>query len=196
MSIFNVTISGLDTLEKDFADEIFKIEKKIPDALQTVGDQMIANLQTHITNEWYHGYKPKAYKRRSDDSSLGTPLGSEDYMDAKVIGGNTLDFVYLPKGDHKNKAWHRRDDDELIESIQTGSLKGDPPPRNFWNSFLYDQERVGIINAFISGMAPDYVVIPECDDVEGVVTEGSLASLSPEVNIYEAYDPNDPNLPD
>ena len=175
MSFFNVTISGLESIQEDVNAEIQTIWTKVPKALNNVGREMIVNLQKHIENEWYYGYSPKGYKRRTDDSSLGTPLGSADYMDYSANGGQ-FEFTYVPKGDHENSLWHTRDGDDLTESIQTGELKGDPPPRPFWNSFLFEQEQSGIINAFAEGMLPDYKVVSDGNDVVGVESESALAS--------------------
>lgn len=187
MSFFNVTISGLESIQEDVNAEIQTIWTKVPKALNNVGREMIVNLQKHIENEWYYGFFPKTYKRRTDDSSLGTPLGSADYMDYSANGGR-LEFTYVPKGDHENSEWHTRDGDDLTESIQTGELKGDPPPRPFWNSFLFEQEQSGIINAFAEGMLPDYKVVSDGNDVVGVESESSLASGIADYHIYDDDD--------
>lgn len=193
MSFFNVTIEGIESIQQDLNTETTQIYQAIPTALQQVGSDMIATLQKHINDEWYHRYTPRSYKRRTDNPALGTPLGSESNM-AYSVSGASLDFTYIPTGEHQNNSWHTRDGDDLIDSIQLGKLAGSPPPRPFWNSFVNDEEHNGVINSFISGMKSKYQVIEEGNprDVIGIVNESALEGEIP-LNILS--DETDDDLP-
>lgn len=193
MSFFNVTIEGVESIQQDLNNEATQIYQAIPTALHQVGSDMIATLQKHIEEVWYydHGFYPKEYKRRTDNPSLGTPLGSEKNM-AYSVSGTSLDFTYMPTGEHKDKAWHDRDGDDLIVSIHLGKLLGDPPPRPFWNSFVNDEEHNGVINSFAKGMKPKYDVIADGKDVIGIVNESALEG---EIPLIILSDDEDDDLP-
>lgn len=165
----NVKIEGLD---EEIKDEIAKIEKDIPIALEGVGSGMIRDLQEHIQQDWYEPWQPKVYKRRTDNPSLGTPLGSDKNMSVYVDKfTKSLGFVYDPTGWHEigilHNGWYppeegfRRDGNELIESIQTGRLEGGPPPRPFWNNFVEEQKNEKIIENFINSFPKEYKVIAD-----------------------------------
>lgn len=179
---FNVTVDGLDTIQPEFNALAGEISGKIPAALQYVGAEMKANLQTHIRLDWYDKYSPLAYERRTDNSQLGTPLGADENISV-IVSGNTLNFVYLPSGEwHDEKGnddWHVRDYDELIvwlqhnhdavqekeksSSEEKGASKVESfiiPARPFWNYFVREQKEGGIIAAFRKGMKP-YAVVSE-----------------------------------
>lgn len=147
MSFFNVTVTGLGTIDSDVTAEIKDISAKIPPALQYIGSEMTANLQKHIKEDWYTPWRPDAYERRTDNPSLGTPLGSTENMHIAVAGpthDQRLTFTYLPTGEHAEEKWHQRDGDELIKWIQHGA--GDIPARPFWNNFVSEQEHAVITN--------------------------------------------------
>ena len=193
MSFFKVTVSGLETIDEDFELESRKIEKAFPQALQYVGSEMIVSLQKHIFEDWYKQYTPKVYERRTDNISLGTPLGAEANMDVQV-NNNTLDFTYEPTGEHANETYHTRDGDTLIEFLQVGA-EG-IPPRPFWNQFVEEQANSGIIDAFIKRMSPFATVIPEgvgkdvvFDGGESML-QGGMAS-----NFDNTSDDSDDELP-
>jgi hypothetical protein len=190
MYSFKVTVSGLETIDIDVQKETANIEKKIPSALRVVGAEMIANLQEHIKNDWYSQYKPKKYKRRTDDPSLGTPIGSEEYMDAQVEN-NTLTFTYEPRGEHKYKGWHNRDNDDLINFLQVGTEY--MPPRPFWNNFVQDQRDSGIMNAFSQGMRP-YNVIREGIGIDVLFDIGE-SELNEESYVVSSSDDDSDELP-
>ena len=158
MNFFNCDISGFDTLEAEVKAECDKIQAKIPEALDEVGALMISKLQQHIKNDWYkHPFRPSIYQRRTDDPSLGTPLGSDDKdnmgYDPPTLtpDGAALHFYYTPTGEHKEEIWHTRDQDELISFLQMGNA--DMPPRPFWNNFVRDMED-SILPVLSEGMQP------------------------------------------
>lgn len=194
MPLIEVNVQGVNCIETELNRESAKIVENAEKALKAIGDEMISNLQTHIEEEWYKPYTPKAYKRRTDDSSYGTPLGAQDYMKYSV-NGLSLTFGYNPSGLHTVKKWHTRDSDELIESIQTAKLKGNPPPRPFWNSFLFEQGNGAIMKTLSDNMLPEYVIIPEDVDLAGLQAESQLNSTDQIYHIYGVYDENDPDLP-
>ena len=171
MSFFKVTVSGLETIDEDFELESRKIEKAFPQALQYVGSEMIVSLQKHIFEDWYKPWGPPLiYIRRTDNNSLGTPLGSKENMDV-FVDNDSLEFTYEPTGDHAVSDWNSVSGDKLIEIIQTNSGWSYPVgvdkigrtimPRPFWNFFVEEQANSGIIDAFIKGMSPFATVIPE-----------------------------------
>ncbi len=170
--MIHFSVSGLDSVSSDFETEKKFIEKQIPVALDMVGAEMKANLQTHIMDDWYHRYSPKQYKRRTDLAALGTALGDEKNMTVERRG-QFLYFDYSPTGEHQNDAWHDRDGDELIAWIQQGS--GEIPPRPFWNNFLEEQKNGGIIGSFIGGMG-EIPVIEEGGDSD-VLFDGAEGEL-------------------
>lgn len=155
---FGMEIFGLD---EDVNKNISKIEKQIPVALNYVGSEMITSLEEHLQEDWYNEYEPQAYRRRTDNPSLGRGLKSNEYIDVNVTGKN-LSFIYTPSGEYNGQAFaHERDGDELIESIQIGSeLWGNPPPRPFWNNFVEEQKNEKIMTSFAKGISP-YVLILE-----------------------------------
>ena len=170
----NVKIEGLD---EEIKDEIAKINKQIPIALNQVGSEMILDLQRHIHEDWYNPWKPTVYHRRTDDSSLGIPLGDDKNITAYVDKfTKSLGFIYAPTGWHEegrlHNGWYRRGDgirrdgDELIESIQTGRLAGSPPPRPFWNNFVEEQKNEKIMQTFTRGMLPYNLVLEGEQDLQ------------------------------
>lgn len=151
---------GVIGLDAEVNDEIAKIENDIPIALNAVGSEMIKSLQEHIETDWYNAWQPSVYIRRTDVLSYGTPLGSIKNMDVQVLGKRTLDFTYSPTGEYKGPYFeHDRDGDELIESIQTGRLEGEPPPRPFWNNFVEEQKNGAIMNTFSAYMRKHAMVL-------------------------------------
>lgn len=173
--MFYFSLSGLPSIQEDLNNEKAKILQQAALALNTVGDSMISDLQRYGKSVWYDTWKPSEYKRRTDDPSLGTPL--LDYQNMQyTVKDHTLEFLYTPTGEHNmrlegggygeggSSAWDTRQGDEIIESIQTGHLWGNPPPRPYWNWFVEAQFNRNIILAFAEGMAkgkPRYVVESE-----------------------------------
>lgn len=152
-----IKIEGLD---KEYRDEITEINNAIPKALERLGSEMAISLKKHIQQDWHDVWKPSKYHRRTDNPSLGTPLGDDKnitiYVDRFT---KTMSFLYLPTGEHQEGRFHngwylggdgaRRDTDELITAIQKGELAGNPPPRPFWNNFVEEQQNGEMLSTFI-----------------------------------------------
>lgn len=155
MLSFKTEISGEESLDEDIDKEAIEIYRAAEGSLHDVGAQMIRSLQSHIYHDWYEEYFPKVYIRRTDKPYYGTPLGSEKNMDVSVDGLD-LEFAYNPTGEHKIIAWsNHRWGDALIMTIQNDSpWTWDPHAgqRPFWNLFVEEQEKSGIIESFIFGM--------------------------------------------
>ena len=180
MSFFKFYVTGLETIDLDYLKETADIGRYSSSALQTVGAEMIENLQKHIQEDWYGAWKPpKVYERRTDDPSLGTPLGSKENMDASV-SGMELDFTYEPNGEHKVAAWSgHRSGDGLINVIQTNSGWTWKPKgagkRPFWNNFVDEEFNGQIMETFITAMSGQYKVEPDGTDLLGGAQESKLA---------------------
>lgn len=171
MSLFRVTISGIEGLKQELNQEVLNISTTASNALLLVGAEMRNRLKFHIDNDWYHQYEPRVYKRRTDRPQYGTPLGDDKNID-DVVTGLKLEFSYEPTGEHSVEHWHARDGDELIEFIQLGDLN--MPPRPFWNNFVDEMRNGAIIKAFADAMHP-YNLIYDNDDVEFAAGESMLA---------------------
>lgn len=190
MSDFIKISAKLDGLDEEIKDEIAKIEKQIPKALENVGSEMIESLSRHLDEDFYNQYSPVAYRRRYTEG-----LRKRENMVAKVKE-KTLQFEYKPSGkptgtlgdtlnwseDLENwlMQFHKtattpifspaHEGDELIVWGQKKHEIGkyEIPARPFWNNFVEEQKNGGIINAFTVGMLPKYAVIKgdEGNDVE------------------------------
>ena len=136
-------------LDKDIDTIKADINKKIPYALERVGAEMQASLVQHLRDDWYMGYTPEVYMRRTDFPSLGKSIMHESTMDIHV-NGNSLEFNYTPEAPR----WKPFGGNALIGTIQTGDLFGNPPPRPFWNNFVNEMANGGIKNAFAEAMLP------------------------------------------
>lgn len=156
----NIQITGeIIGLKEDWDKEIKTIKSHTKTALNNVGADMVDCLQAHIQKDWYEKYNPKIYERRTDDTSLGTPIGSSDkeimnYSATK----NSLDFIYTPTGQHQNEEWHDRDGDELIKWLQEEHIfTNNPynavvvPARTFWDNFV-EEEKTRALDTFIRAM--------------------------------------------
>lgn len=166
-----VSVKIDQSLENDLQKEVGEIRAHFPKALKNVASEMTVNLQEHIQHDWYEPWgKPKQYKRRTDDSSLGTPLGSAENMHFEINGG-ALDFLYTPSGEHEKDKWSTTGGDDLIRIIQGNTGWKYPPgedkqgrnimKRPFWDNFVDDQVHHGIIDAFIAGMPKKYKIMVE-----------------------------------
>lgn len=161
MSFFKFSISDIEGIETDIETETAEINKRSEKALDFVGSEMIVNLQKHIHDDWYVMDKPYWYKRRTDNNSLGTPLGSDKNFTVSR-NGLQLSFRYNPTGEHKNEMWNNKHKgDSLIWWVQ--EVKGNP----FWDNFVDEQKNGGIISNFARAMSPTYLVTSENgNDVE------------------------------
>lgn len=159
--ILNVTVTDDGSLAKDINKKVGQVIKASEDGLKAVGSEFIHNLQTHIREDWYEPWgKPKQYQRRTDNNSLGTPLGSKENMSAPVRG-LTLEFTYSPTGEHSNSKWHTKDGDAIINVIQKNSgwsfipqkdTKGrEIMPRPFWDNFVKEEKAWRAFDAFRNG---------------------------------------------
>ncbi len=162
MGFFKCTITDDNSLNCECETVIGKIQKQIPYALETVGSEMIVDLQKHITQDWYVQYKPKIYKRRTDAAYLGKSLANKDNMNV-IVKNNNLEFSYNPTGEHKKEEWHKRDGEELISFIESGDKN--IPPRPFWNNFVNEQIHSQIINSFFRGMGNEFAITFTNEDI-------------------------------
>lgn len=173
MGFFRVDIKGLDTLEKDYNEEETNIKKQIPKALGIVGNEMVNNLQEHVTKDVYDKYEPYVYERRIGRTGQYAPIESQEYIDYN-LSDNTLTFSYEPQGAHWVERWsNKHNGDNLIVSIQTGDLAGNAPPRPYWNRFVSEMENGGILSSFATGMKP-YTLQTEGKDVVFAGNESML----------------------
>lgn len=174
-------------LEEELQAELKKIERQIPYALTNTGVEMARDLQSTLHRVWYKGYTPAVYERRTDDPNLGTPIGSDENFDISTdVATKVLNFIFEPDGDNA-KFETMRGGDKLIEWIQKEHKYGEIrhgkvvsreatttiPARPFWNIFLEEQSRGGIIEKFIKGMSP-YQVIAGSEDSAIDLTEFEL----------------------
>lgn len=118
---------GLDAEMTAFKALLAQSLKK---ALTEVNADMQDLLKKHIETDVYKAYKPKVYERRSEDTSLGTPLSdmrgnvafkvTEAQIAPQGVGAQTR-FQYLPTGEHSVQAWSGTDGDALIGRIERKS---------------------------------------------------------------------------
>ena len=191
MSFFNVTVEGLDSLDKDFENELKGINKQIPIALGIVGSEMAKDLQAIIEGYFYKSYTPKQYQRSGEmkeDSSMN--YEPKD---------NGLTFIYEPETTHNGlDAWVQdkpvrgefsipRTPDDLIVWGQYSHFDGtnhEIPARPFWNFFLEEQGNEKILDNFVRGMAPVCKVEKEAGETVDL-SEFMLAADSTNVAPYK-----------
>ena len=158
-----------------FGDKILKLYEENPDFLlpKSRVNEMVNNLQEHVTRDVYDAYEPYVYERRIGRTGPYAPIESQEYIDYN-LSDNTLIFSYEPQGAHWVERWsNKHNGDNLIVSIQTGDLAGNPPPRPYWNRFVSEMENGGILSAFASGMKP-YTLQTEGKDVVFAGNESML----------------------
>lgn len=130
-------------------------------ALGEVGEDMKIALQEHIQKDWHDAWgDPLVYERRTDNPSLGTPLGSEKNMSYSV-SKTGLHFRYFPSQQHKNREWSVTNGDSLIRMLQENlGWKWKPSedtqgrmimPRPFWDNFV-EEEETRALSVFITEM--------------------------------------------
>ena len=190
MSFFNVTVEGLDSLDKDFEEHKKAIAKQIPIALGIVGSEMADDLKAIIEGYFYKSYSPKHYQRSGD------MLNQIDYKPDK----NGLIFTYTPETSHNGlDVWVQdkptsgefslpRSSDDLIIWGQHSHFDGtdhEIPARPFWNYFLESQGNEKILDNFIRGMSPQYQVVKE----NGEKVDLSEFNLAADTENVAPYDP-------
>ena len=155
--------TGIDDFDAQLRGFLNTLINEIRDASETAIDDARDVLKKHITQDVYKAYSPTAYKRRSDDSAMGTPLSDMDAY-SKIIkpaGGNvsgnlvvTSRLFYNPEGGHKVAKWSSKsakkgkgvnnvDFNDLIGRIEKKSPAYNwgqdmVPPRPFWQNFVDD----------------------------------------------------------
>ena len=158
MALFKITVSGFETVQKDLEKEQKGIEFASGFGLRMVESEMYNRLAKHIHDDWYEPWgPPEVYKRRTDNHTLGTPLGDLAKNVLSDVKGNTLSFEYIPTGKHANPDWYTHDGDEIIEIIQTNMKWTWQPnncfPRPFWNNFVNEQFNGAAFDAFDYGFS-------------------------------------------
>lgn len=189
MSFFNVEVTGLDSLDKDFEEHKKAIEKQIPTALGIVGAEMVNDLQAIIEGYFYKSYTPKHYKRSGEMKD-----GSAMNYESKI---NELVFTYEPETGHKGlDEWVQdkpvkgefplpRKPDDLIIWGQHSHFDGtdhEIPARPFWNYFLDSQGNEKILDNFARGMLPNYTVVKEIGETVDL-SEYALAADDAQISI-------------
>lgn len=194
-----------EDLQKELDAQVKVVRKQIPQALQIVGAEMRDNLLTHLSMDWYSAYKPRAYKRRTDNPDLGTAITDTSVMNIGVKG-TRLAFNYEPTGEtEQSVSFGIRNGDALIEWIQSEHVfshkkkrkRGRPkknapkdeyediviPARPFWNRFVSDQQNKAADAFFAAMTSPtgEYEIVREATDTldfsEYVLAEGSTDRL-------------------
>ena len=194
-----IQIDGLQQIDTEIQKQIDRIKLQAKTAFDSIGSEMISNLQDHIRNDWYKRDTPGNYKRRTDSPSFGTPIGDAQNMSVTVSFDENhlpfLTFVYEPTGEHKKAYWHDRDGDDLIDSIQQGTPIG-KKPRPFWDCFVKEQLDSEMMQSFICAMKPfdvkrsgDGDVIPTGEEYD-LKTAASLLD-----DYYERYSNSHPSPP-
>lgn len=160
-----------------FADEairevmnalIVEIAEALPEVMDNAKDTLKKHIDEDVLSESV--YKPKVYKRRSDNNGLGVSLSAQAQMEpyTKIIaptGGNvggklkiTSRLYFNPSGAHKYEKWHTADYNELIGRIEKKSPaytwgQDQVPPRPFWQRFIDEMIGGGEIEAsFVDAM--------------------------------------------
>lgn len=171
--LFNASIDW-DNYELDlqYGEASQEIVENMRPVLNSIGAEMIHDLQRHINTDVYKAYQPRAYLRRKDHPEYGTPLDDNTNFDTNIdITGDeaTLTFTYFPTGYHKAKFKDLPNDyrdftnndpikpnpvhgDVLINRIQKGEgydwKVPDIKPRQFWDNFTREEFSGKIVSYF------------------------------------------------
>lgn len=148
--MFKVEVSGLDSLDKDYEEQLQTIDKAIPAGLSVVGNEMAAALQRHVKNDVYAAYKPKSYKRTGEMGDISNTTSTIDKA------SNTLAFEY--RFGTESARPYFKDSDQVIAAVQDSDYlwnvgNREIPERPFWDNFfneLFSDNRVD--EYFASGM--------------------------------------------
>lgn len=185
---YTVQVTGLETIDQDWQKIYAEIQDQLESSAFSLMDTMTEVLTKHINEDVYKVYEPKRYERRSDDSSLGTPLNSQKNMTG--IGPETsfssvgievrTGLKYKPTGEHEVLEWHTVDGDELIGRIENSYPpykwpKHVPKRRLFWQNFVDELITDGVLeSSFMSAMAAQGVtdLTPSAHTVERDANDG------------------------
>lgn len=148
--MFKVEVSGLDSLDKDYEEQLQTIGKAIPAGLSVVGNEMAAALQRHVKNDVYAAYKPKSYKRTGEMGDISNMTSTIDKS------SNTLAFEY--RFGTESARPYFKGSDQVIAAVQDSDYlwnvgNREIPERPFWDNFfneLFSDNRVD--EYFASGM--------------------------------------------
>ena len=142
--------TGIDDFDAQLKTFLNTLISEISEAEKSALADAQDALKRHIVKDVYEAYSPTVYKRRSKNSSLGTPLSDMDAYSTVIepAGGNvngnlqvTSRLVYNPQGGHKVQKWHDQDYNSLIGRIEKKSPAytwGNDivPERPFWQEFI------------------------------------------------------------
>lgn len=160
----NVSVTGLESIDKDAEAILGKITSAVNNTSYFVGQLMMDQLQEHINIDVYRAYQPKEYPRRSVNSQFGIPLNDLD-RNARPINiknpngiGARVGLEYKPDGSHSGTTadlpvksdYYDADNprplkpnpvhgDALIRRIETGrgyDWNCYPGKREFWHKFV------------------------------------------------------------
>lgn len=178
--------TGIEDFDMQLRAFLNTLIGEISDASTVAMEESKESLKDHIVNDVYKAYTPKAYKRRSENPLLGTPLSDLDAYSHTIkpsggnVGGNlvvTTKLYYNPRGSHAVARWSSDapqkkkiknvDDNELIGRIE----KKDPaynwgnskvPERPFWQEFVREMVDGGRLEkAFVRAMKPKEQVVAD-----------------------------------
>ena len=171
--LFNASIDWENyELDLQYGEASQEIVENMRPVLNSIGAEMIHDLQRHINTDVYKAYQPRAYLRRKDHPEYGTPLDDNTNFDTNIdVTGDeaTLTFSYFPTGYHKAKFKDLPNDyrdftnnepikpnpvhgDVLINRIQKGEgydwKVPDIKPRQFWDNFTREEFSGKIVTYF------------------------------------------------
>lgn len=177
MDFFKVTVTGLETIDTDFNEEMKKINSGVASALNLVASEMTDALKKHIKEDWYDPWgPPKEYIRRTDNPSYGRPLGGDKNITLEK-DATSLTFIYSPSGEHQIGKWNTHSGDSIIDILQENKGWSFEPSKDkkgrsimarpFWDNFVSEMKDGGILDAFVRGMAKkNQIVLPEGGDAD------------------------------
>ena len=136
--MFDVTVEGLDSLDKDLEEFSQKVDKAIPAGLKTVLGDFTDSLASHVQTDVYEAYAPIDYERTGAMGDKGNMTGD--------ISGNVLNFLYEFSTEMKpvNKGRYYQDSDDVIRAVQDSDYlwfvgRRNIPERPFWDNFVSEQ---------------------------------------------------------
>ena len=154
--ILNFKVSGESSIDKDLNAFKAELGTKVAKAMDDVGADMVELLKKHIISDVYEAYpRPKVYKRRSDNSSLGTPLSDMEKNTIVFNKGAGVSVAYIPMGAHAYRKWHTDDKDQIIGKIEKKSPpykwgNDTVPERPFWQYFVSELIEGGELDRYFA----------------------------------------------